>query len=68
MLMPHHLERDTFKQSPTACMREKLSLVLIQFRVVVYDCSHLVNRMSDNLLRIMMFRHQLVRPLLRKEV
>ena len=51
MLIPRHLERDPLKQSPVARMREKFNLDLIQFRVVVYDCSHLVDRMSDNLFR-----------------
>ena len=60
MLIPRHLERDPLKQSPVARMREKFNLDLIQFRVVVYDCSHLVDRMSDNLLGIVMFHHQLL--------
>ena len=48
MLIPHHLEHNPLKQSPVSRMREKFSLDLIHFRVVVYDCSHLVERMSDN--------------------
>ena len=48
MLIPRHLERDPLKQSPVARMREKFNLDLIQFRVVVYDCSHLVDRIFRN--------------------
>ena len=48
MLIPRHLELNSLKQSPVEHMSEKFNLDLIQFRVVVYDCSHLVDRMSDN--------------------
>ena len=47
--MPRHWEHDPLQQSLVVRMREKLNLVLIQFRVVLCDCSHFVDRISDNL-------------------